>query len=202
MNLDPLFDRLRRSGTGWIALRADAVPFHAELTGPERLRADRFRAEADRTAFVAGRMLIRAALSAWTGVESVPLEIDERGKPFCPLQGAPSFNLSHAGGWVALALSTTCAVGIDLEDLNRRVDRSKLAARYFTAAEQAAVADGPPEMFFEIWTRKEARLKATGQGIRVPLNQVDTLSCGDMTFEHFKPDPSLLGCVAVWKDKG
>jgi len=200
VNLDPLFDRLRRSGTGWIALRVDAVPFHAELTGPERLRADRFRAEADRTAFIAGRMLIRAALSEWTGAKTVPLKIDERGKPFCPLEDTPSFNLSHAGGWVALALSTKGAVGIDLEDLNRRVDRAKLVARYFSAAEQTAIAEGPPEMFFEIWTRKEARLKATGQGIRVPLNQVDTLSCRDMTFEHFKPDSSILGCVAVCKN--
>lgn len=197
MNLDRLLDRLRRRGTAWVAMPAHTVFHDAPLNDHEQQRASRFRSASDRTAFVAGRMLIRGALSDWMNQQTIPLEIDASGKPYCPLPEAPQFNLSHAAGWVALALSTIAPVGIDLEDTRRQLDPHKLAARYFTPTEQQVLQSGTPETFFEIWTRKEAYLKATGQGLRLPLNHLDTLSLSHTEFKHFKPTPFLLAAIAI-----
>ena len=195
--MEPLFSGLLQNGTGWIALRADEVYTCFPLTDSEEARARRFRVEADRLAFVAGRNLIRQALSGWMRVDAVPLEIDDLGKPFCPLPNAPHFNLSHAGGWMALAMSLQGPVGIDLEDITRQVDLQKLSARYFSEAEQEALAQGNGMTFFEIWTRKEAWLKAAGTGIRVPLKDTDTLTASGIHFQTFTPAPGIIGCVAV-----
>jgi 4'-phosphopantetheinyl transferase len=197
MDLEPLLAGLRQQGLGWIALRADSVPESAPLSGPEQARAARFRNETDRTAFVKGRYLIRSALSARMQLDQIPIDIDVLGKPFCPLAGAPHFNLSHAAGWLALAMRLEGPVGIDIEDTRREVDQEKLAARWFSDAERRAVAEGGAEIFFDIWTRKEAWLKAAGTGIRVRLNQLDTFAAPGIRFTPFRVADWIAGCIAV-----
>lgn len=197
MDLAPLFTRLQRNEAGWVALPVAEVPLRYPLNAIEVRRAARFRKEPDRAAYIAGRSLIRAALSEWMETARVPIEITPKGKPFCPLKGAPDFNLSHAGGWVVLAMCRKGAVGVDIEDSRRNVDAVKLAARYFSAAEQEAVAKGAADAFFEIWTRKEAYLKATGEGIRSDLKQLDTLNTAGVHFESFYVGEKLPGTLAV-----
>lgn len=197
MNLAPLLNGLRHQGLGWIALRAETVPESVPLSEAERERAARFRSETDRAAFVKGRHLIRAALGAWMNPGELPLEVDSLGKPFCPLAGAPQFNLSHAAGWLALALRADGPVGIDIENTRRDVDQPRLAARWYSDAERRAVAQGNGEVFFEIWTRKEAWLKAVGTGLRAPLSHVDTLNAPEVAFIPFRPADNIVGCVAT-----
>lgn len=198
MDLDPLFSALRQQGHGWIAFPVAEVRGGSALNTEEQARADRFWAEADRSAFIAGRRLIRDALAIWLGVEDVPLAVDALGKPYCPLSGAPEFNVSHSGGWVALAMSLNGSVGVDIESLERKVDQTALANRFFSESERQYVLEGSPEAFFEIWTRKEAYLKATGLGIRCALKEVDTLSevcCSGVCFTRFSPTPRIIGTV-------
>lgn len=93
----------------------------------------------------------------------------EHGKPLLA-DGALAFNVAHSGSWALIAIAPR-EVGIDIEE-HRPLDAAALAARYFTPAEAAAVRN-EPALFFRVWARKEAWLKARGVGVLVPLNEVD-----------------------------
>ncbi len=93
----------------------------------------------------------------------------EHGKPRLA-EGALAFNVAHSGTWAVIAIAPS-EVGIDIEQ-HRPLDAAVLAARYFTPAEAAAVR-GEPALFFRVWARKEAWLKARGVGVLAPLNEVD-----------------------------
>ena len=164
---------------------------HAALAshlGPEeRARARAFLKPADRAAFEVSRGRMREVLAGYLGCapQHVPLVADRHGKPHLA-EGAwgkgPSFNLSHAGGWAALAIGPHgLALGIDIEP-HRPVEPA-LAERFFSLAERADLAALPaadwPAGFFNAWTRKEALLKALGAGLSRPLDSFDvTLAPG------------------------
>ncbi len=89
---------------------------------------------------------------------------------------ALSFSLSHTRGLVACAIAGGGDVGIDVEGVDRRVDAG-LAQRFFSEPENRALAACPTEAartarFLELWTLKEAYLKAIGVGLSHPLNTV------------------------------
>lgn len=119
-----------------------------------------------------------AHLSAFAGTEIADADIalSAYGKPFLP-QPEIAFNHSHSQKNYALALSAGMQdIGIDVEDLDRKVRFEALARHAFhrheldrwNALEQA------PEYWFKVWTAKEAVLKAAGLGIRMSLNELDT----------------------------
>lgn len=100
--------------------------------------------------------------------------VGEDGKPFLKSHPRFHFNVSHTRRAVAAAASCR-PVGVDIEGL--RPARMQVADRFFTAAEQAYVragTDGQDRRFFTVWTRKEAYLKWSGNGIRVPLTSIET----------------------------
>lgn len=146
--------------------RSDAL----ELSTDERERLARFRQAADQDRFRTAWVLARQILSAHLGVAPESLEFVRRcrtcgetghGKPAL-VDGAPwEFSLSHAGGWVLLAVSNVGPVGVDIE------------AASATFAEIAAMVRGPGEAaddLHRLWVRKEAVLKATGDGLAVPMS--------------------------------
>jgi len=145
------------------------------LTPEEQQRAGRFQYEKDRMAFVAGRWLVRSALDYWSGEgEPLAFDLNPSGKPVSPLPDVPGFNLTHANGIVALALSSSGPVGVDLEDETRSVRSiQSLARRYFAQEEQERVHADAQE-FFRIWTRREARVKAEGIGISRGFSGLNT----------------------------
>jgi 4'-phosphopantetheinyl transferase len=154
----------------------------AALPEPERARAARFRVADARGRFVLGRTLLRRAVGQLLGVpaEELALVVDERGKPHLAdpaEEPGPFFNLSHSGPVVAVAVASV-AVGVDVESLRPVVSAERLARRFLSAAEAAAVlaADAAERdrAFLRIWTQKEAYLKATGLGVGMPLREVDT----------------------------
>jgi 4'-phosphopantetheinyl transferase len=88
--------------------------------------------------------------------------------------GGVAFNVAHSGAWALIAVRAGGALGVDVEQHRVMPDAAALAARFFTAAEAAAVAaPGSPERFFRIWTRKEAWAKAQGLGLYAPLDALD-----------------------------
>ncbi len=143
----------------------------------EVARADRFRFDADRLAYIGAHALLRSLLASvgqypageWRFVS------DERGKPeIDPALASPlRCNLSHSRGLVAAAVSYRHDVGVDVERIDRAPRFGDLARRYFSADEVALVrsdaADGGREAFFRLWTLKEAFIKATGEGLRRSL---------------------------------
>lgn len=173
------------------------------LSAAECEQAGKFRRETDRKAFVAGRLLMRMVIARVLTLSDdaqLPIETDAKGKPFCPLPGAPFFNLSHTRGWLGLAVRGMGPVGLDLEDTRREVNLLPLTRRYFSEAEAARVAVGGAEAFFRIWTRKEALVKCMGTGLTVSLRGLDTLALeaeGRWRFQEITPAPFLQGCVVT-----
>ncbi len=160
--------------------------FAATLSASERERAERFRFELHRTRFIARRGLLRALLAGYLDTEpgGIQLPSGPWGKPKLGSQfaGAPlEFNLAHSEDLALLAFTRGGVVGIDLERIRPLKDADELVARFFSEREHTAFQGLSPELrpvaFFNLWTRKEAWLKATGEGIAhsLPLVEVSFL---------------------------
>ncbi len=150
------------------------------LAGDELVRADRLRAPEHRRRFVAARAILRAILGRYLQADPAGLRFgySAHGKPYLEIEpGRPAleFNLSHAGGLGLYAVACGRAVGVDIEALDRAVEHEQIAARFFAPSERQQLAALPPALrraaFFAGWVRKEAYVKAHGQGLALPLEQ-------------------------------
>ena len=147
-------------------------------TDDERARADRFRLEPLRRRYTAGRGRLRALLSRYVGLPPAEVALDSgpHGKPALanPATGI-EFNLSHSGEVALIALSRRRAVGVDVEGTERQVAWDQVASRFFSPRERQALGALPEGQrrtaFFRCWTRKEAYVKATGQGLALGLTR-------------------------------
>jgi len=150
------------------------------LSQDELLRANRFHFERDRRRFIAARATLRILLGGCLAIkpDAIALGYTRNGKPFIADHAASvHFNVSHAHERALYAISKSCALGVDIEYLNRDIDYSGLAERFFTNREYAALQripeSGRKRAFFSCWTRKEAVIKATGDGLSLPLDQFE-----------------------------
>jgi 4'-phosphopantetheinyl transferase len=154
----------------------------ATLTGDELARADRFVFETDRKRFVLARGMLRELLGTYLLI--APTEIRLRygihGKPAvdAPTGGSLlEFNLSHSNNIAVYAFSWGRELGIDVEQFRPDIARAEIARRYFSMREIAELNALPPELrtegFFLCWTRKEAYIKAKGEGLHIPLDSFD-----------------------------
>ena len=130
--------------------------------------------------------MLRIVLSGYLDVKPVDVafEIGHSGKPRLADRNGPRFNLSHAGIRGLVAVSAAREVGIDIEEVRELDDLENLARTSFSAVERAALAAVPVQYrqwaFFAGWTRKEAFLKALGEGLSIPLDSFDvTLAPGE-----------------------
>jgi 4'-phosphopantetheinyl transferase len=129
------------------------------LDAPRAAAASRQREDALRA--LASGLLLRYA------ARDLPVAYAATGKPFT--EGGPHFNITHAGDYAALAVCETTPVGIDIENTadTRGGVFAALADRFFHPDEQLFFHAQPsPARFYEIWTRKEAYVKMTGEGFR------------------------------------
>ncbi|MFN0245635.1 MAG: 4'-phosphopantetheinyl transferase family protein [Kofleriaceae bacterium] len=94
------------------------------------------------------------------------------GKPQLRDDDSVAFNVSHSGSLALVAVSREGPLGVDLEQHRVIRDIDKLAARYFTQVEASLVA-ADPQVFFRLWARKEAWIKAQGGGLTIALDTVD-----------------------------
>lgn len=159
---------LRGNAEGWWAA---ALPW---VTVDEQARARRFRQRMDVVRHLVGRALIRTLLARELGVAALSAEFvaNPWGKPTLPGSGF-EFSISHSGNAVWVALSRGIAVGIDVERADTATDPHALA-EVFHPAERAALlllpADEAQSAFLRCWTRKEAVIKALGEGLSRPLS--------------------------------
>ena len=144
----------------------------AVLSRAERARASRIRHHEAWRQFVLTRGLLRLMLAEATGAFPENFEIDDGGGNAPFLTDNPwnvSFNVSHSHDCVAVAVGPE-ALGVDIERVDGASDHAQLAEVCYHPRERryldAQVPADRAEAFFDIWTRKEARLKATGQGFR------------------------------------
>jgi 4'-phosphopantetheinyl transferase len=154
------------------------------LPAEEHRQAERFRNPAAQRSYVLAHAALRQLLAARLNVApaEISLRTGHHGKPelSAPLENRLSFNLTHSGELALVAISNSTEVGVDVERLRPLPDAGRLATRFFTPAESAAL-DQVPEAerasaFFRLWTRKEALLKATGIGIAQGLGRFE-VSC-------------------------
>ncbi|MGH9558287.1 MAG: 4'-phosphopantetheinyl transferase family protein [Bryobacteraceae bacterium] len=144
------------------------------LSADERDRASRFRFDPDREAFIAVRGSLRLLLARYLGrsAAGIVFEYGPRGKPHCPNQADIAFNLSSSGGIALFAFARGCEPGIDLERVRAIPELLDVAKRFFSPGEVAELAALPEDrrerVFFHCWTRQEARVKATGEGLATP----------------------------------
>lgn len=158
---------------------ADHARHLGMLSPDERERAGRFVNEADRVAFAAAHALVRETLSGVAGIDPADWVFTSgaRGKPAIAAPQAARdlrFNLTHTRGLVGCAVCRGIDVGIDVESIDHRAQPLELATRYFSPQEtrdlRAQREDDRPVRFIELWTLKEAFIKATGDGLAHPLD--------------------------------
>ena len=156
-------------------LASDAVEnASCHLSREEINRGDRFRLNADRRDFTVAHDLLRRALSSYTDLSPSDwrFAIDARGKPTIdnagPKLNGLSFSLSHTQGFVACAVTKKALIGIDVERIDLTLPAQDIADRYFSEEEAQQLRDCSSDLravrFTEMWTLKEAFLKAVGVG--------------------------------------
>ncbi|MEO0947604.1 MAG: 4'-phosphopantetheinyl transferase superfamily protein [Cyanobacteria bacterium J06641_5] len=194
------------------------LDYWALLAPHERERAERFRFPQHRDRFVVGRGMLRSLLGSYLEIApaQVQFEYSERGKPFLAAGIDLSFNVSHSRDRILLGFAWNVRLGVDLEYVRPMPEAAQLATRFFCPAEAAIVAALPAvereRAFFCAWTRKEAYLKATGEGI-LGLADVEVAIAADRSPEilaiggdranalawslhHLEPATSYVGAVA------
>ena len=149
------------------------------LSPEEQARAASFRFDRDRDAFIVARGQLRLLLSGYLGrlPEDVAFEYGAQGKPALASPTDLQFNLSRAGDMALYAFAWGRQLGVDVEPVRALPDADATVERFFSA-EEVAVYRGLPEdqrpaAFFACWTRKEAFIKALGEGLTHPLDAFD-----------------------------
>jgi len=149
------------------------------LSAEERERRERFARQTDRHLFLVSRALLRCVLSHYVPVEPQAwvFRAGRFGKPevASPEAGPLRFNLSHTRGLVVCGIARCGQLGVDAERIEPARARLELARRYFapeeTALLEATSGERRAELFFRLWTLKEAFLKARGTGLATGLDR-------------------------------
>jgi 4'-phosphopantetheinyl transferase len=157
------------------------------LSRDELARAARFHFERDRSRFAVGRASLRLLLGRYLAEPpgSIRFSYSSHGKPaLLPPHDTISFNLSHSEGLALYAVCRGHEIGIDVEQIRREPARERVPEHFFSAGEvetlRALRPQAQAEAFLSCWTRKEAFVKARGDGLTLPLDSFDvSLAPGD-----------------------
>jgi len=196
------------------------------LSKDEQEKSQGFRSAELRTWYVTRHGLLRRILSRYLQQDAseIKFSMGANGKPGIDgeirIAGdrAPLyFNASDSGEMVVWAITAACPVGVDIEYMRTIPDIEQIASRFFSPRETRTLMSLPADSrlgaFYACWTRKEAFLKATGEGITQNLAKVEvTLAPGEepkvltvpedsrqdkpWQLRSFSPAPSYLGCLA------
>ena len=185
----------------WLAAPKDIAPRWDWLSADERARAERFIVPHAREEFAAARTLVRGELGRRDHSDPAALRFSfgAHGRPALEPPRTFDFNLSHTRELVACAVGEG-VFGIDVENSARPTNITAVARTVFTADEQAQLAahKEPRRYFFELWTIKEAYIKARGLGFSLPPRQFEvTLAPPRLRFVGFS-DPQAWHLALFW----
>ncbi len=192
------------------------------LSEDEQVRAGSFAYQELRDRWTVSRATLRAILGRY--VESAPSDLQfehaDFGKPYLAGESSHNifFNLSHSDNVALVAVTATAPVGIDVERVRAIPDWNRVANRFFSSSENAALSGVDQQhrerAFYNCWTRKEAIIKATGEGLSACLDAFDvTLEPGEPAavlhdrrsvnngqtwrLQHLDPADEFVGAVAL-----
>ncbi|HVY69953.1 MAG TPA: 4'-phosphopantetheinyl transferase superfamily protein [Verrucomicrobiae bacterium] len=163
--------------------------------------------------------MLRCLLSHYTGqpARAVQYTRNEWGKPGLA-DSSLQFNISHTGSWIAFAFTHHHPLGVDIEQWHAIPEAGDIARNYFAERERTALQSVPDdrrqEAFFNLWTRKEACLKALGAGLNLPLDRFEFTvdpclparlvavngqaeEAAKWSLFQFAPEPDISGCLAI-----
>ncbi len=161
---------------------SEVVSFQRTLADDEVERARRFRFAKDRDRYIVARGLLRKILGGYTGKEPRELRFryNDYGKPELTDEAHEQniyFNVSHSHGLALYGVTRNRGIGVDIEFIRPDFANEKIAERFFSPREVATLRSLPKEVqaraFFNCWTRKEAYLKALGDGLSRPLGDFE-----------------------------
>jgi len=159
------------------------------LSPDEIARANRFHFEKDRIHFTRCRSALRDLLAGYLAIPAADIRFEylTSGKPQLAAEQNPSalqFNVSHSANMALIAVGSEHRLGVDIEKIRGDVDTTALAERFFSLRERAGLQALPEHLrvpgFFACWTRKEAFLKATGEGLSFPLEDFSVTTHPDL----------------------
>jgi 4'-phosphopantetheinyl transferase len=172
------------------ALTTSSQPLEGTLSDEERARAHRFLRPDDRRRYVAAHGTLRCLLGRYIGAEPDRLRFaaTAAGKPrLIPETSQPAvrFNLSHSSELALVGLACSREIGVDVERIRPELATEEIAERFFAPGEAATLRALPKEAqaeaFFACWTRKEAYVKARGDGLTQGLDHFEvTLAPGEV----------------------
>jgi len=201
----------------------DVERFRQVLAAEEQGRAERFHFECDRSRWIVGRGLLRTILACYLSADprALGFAYGARGKPMLATRNGDarlSFNLSHAENLAVYAIGQLSDIGVDVERVRPIPELEQIAETFFSPAERSALVQLPVSRrqlgFFNCWTRKEAYIKATGDGLAHPLDSFDVTlgpdqpatllrvdgapwQPSDWSLTALAPSPGFRGALAV-----
>ena len=186
------------------------------LSKDEIARAEAFFYPELTSRFIAARAILRCILSAYLQIsaEEIIFRYNDYGKPLLDHSNGLCFNLAHSNNYAVFAIALESNIGIDLEAVRSDFDFVDIAKRFFSTSETESLLTLPSEdqvdAFFRCWTRKEAYIKAKGQGLSlslqdfsVTLEDVEQSRIWTPSPEedwhafHFRPFPGYVAALAV-----
>lgn len=194
--------------------------YRALLSPPEIAKADKFLVEHLRRSYEVSQGALRFLLACYLKCRphDISFQFGGRNKPALCGDSKIRFNVSHAGGLALYAFAYDCEVGIDVENVRGMRDFAQVASDYFCLEETLELLaiddeESSIEAFYRCWTRKEAYVKAVGDGLRVPLDQFqvtlsaeeparfvhigrDSTAASRWTLEHLEPAPGYVAALA------
>jgi 4'-phosphopantetheinyl transferase len=190
------------------------------LSAEERARVARFGKPILARRYTIGRAALRFVLAARLDVapHAVPIERDQRGRPWLPDLPSIDFNVTHTGdaAMFGLVQARGVRIGVDLECASRNVNNVGLARRVCTSSEREALAALDEHArhlaFLRLWTCKEAMSKATGDALAAPFRHLDVAREPDLalvagpppytprewTLHSIQVPDEFIGTVALW----
>lgn len=197
-----------------------------KLSIGERIKAERLRFERDRRRFIVARGILRLMLGCYLSIEpgAVRFCYGRNGKPRLADtfgNGTIHFNQSHSEGLALYGFTRDREIGVDIEHVREFPEMEQVAEQVFSVRENSVFRALPKsykkEAFFQIWTRKEAFIKGTGDGLSLPLDKFevslvpgepasllriedDSREASRWFIQGLKPAPNYVGAFAVKTD--
>jgi 4'-phosphopantetheinyl transferase len=192
-----------------------ALPSHAleVLSASEKIQYEKFFFEKDKDSYFLARYILRTNLTKYfpkIEPQAWKFKFNSFGKPLLSeehLVDQLHFNLAHSGGMVVAAFAIGHEIGVDVEKTSRSVRFLEVAKKSFTEAEYQnlktlSVGETQRLKFFELWTLKEAYVKARGQGLQIPLDQFSFQTTENDKIEikfEIKATDSSQNCSEQWQ---